>query len=132
MVGSAWHDLRGSCIRGLRALLALLFVLLTWCPLGAPSQRQPAHMQRWFNHLDSDKDGQLQQQELRRFVGANLGPTDFNTQKKLDAAVEQITGKLDGSDSGLDISISELDQYLHRILEVRALEAALSPAVPSP
>lgn len=76
-------------------------------------------MQRWFDNLDSDRDGQLQQQELRKFVGANLGPTDYNTKRKLDAAVEQITGKLDGDDKGFDISIIEVDQYLHRILEVR-------------
>lgn len=77
-------------------------------------------MRRWFDNLDSDKDGRLQQQELRQFIGANLGPTDYNTKKKLDAAVEQITGKLDGADNGLDISINELDQYLHTILKVWA------------
>lgn len=96
----------------------LVLPLLAWCTLCAPSQQQPEHIQRWFDNLDSDRDGQLQQQELRHFVGANLGPTDYNTQIKLDAAVEQITDKLDGSDSGLDISVTELDQYLHRILKV--------------
>jgi hypothetical protein len=31
----------------------------------------------------------------------------------------QVTGKLDGADSGLDISVNELDQHLHKVLEVR-------------
>jgi hypothetical protein len=37
-----------------------------------------------------------------------------------DVQLLQVTGKLDGADSGMDISVSELDQHLHKVLEVRA------------
>lgn len=36
-----------------------------------------------------------------------------------NVAMLQVTGKLDGADSGLDISVNELDQHLHKVLEVR-------------
>ncbi|WIA19292.1 hypothetical protein OEZ85_003927 [Tetradesmus obliquus] len=67
--------------------------------------------------MDVDKDGELQAGELRDFIGAQLGTTDFNTGRKLDRAIAQVTGKLDGADSGLDISVNELDQHLHKVLE---------------
>lgn len=47
-------------------------------------------MQQWFNKMDVSRDGQLQEGELRQFIGAQLGPTEFNTGKKLDQAVEQV------------------------------------------
>jgi hypothetical protein len=44
----------------------------------------------------------------------------------------QVTGKLDGADSGLDISVSELDQHLHKVLEVREHSSQCSCQQDSP
>lgn len=52
--------------------------------------------------------------------------SDYDCNQRLDQPVNasnvamlQVTGKLDGADSGLDISVNELDQHLHKVLEVR-------------
>lgn len=60
-------------------------------PPAGSAQQQRGMLMRWFNNMDVDKDGELQAGELRDFIGAQLGTTDFNTGRKLDRAIAQVT-----------------------------------------
>jgi len=113
--------------------LALIAVLL-WVTLlnGAvlPAEKQPASsqgyahpgpstnsaMQAFFDQLDNNSDGQLQQQELHA-AAVSLGSADAT------AAATAMISKLDSVDSGLDVSMTELDQHLHQILKVALVHA---------
>jgi hypothetical protein len=53
-------------------------------------------LMRWFNKMDADRDGELQAGELREFIGAQLGTADFNTGRKLDHAIQQVTSNSSG------------------------------------
>jgi hypothetical protein len=60
-------------------------------PAAGSTQQQRGMLMRWFNKMDVDKDGELQAGELRDFIGAQLGTADFNTGRKLDRAIAQVT-----------------------------------------
>jgi hypothetical protein len=53
-------------------------------------------LMRWFNKMDADRDGELQAGELREFIGAQLGTADFDTGRKLDRAIQQVTSNGSG------------------------------------
>jgi hypothetical protein len=64
-------------------------------PAGS-TQQQHGMLMRWFNNMDADRDGELQAGELREFIGAQLGTGDFNTGRKLDHAIQQVTSYCSG------------------------------------
>lgn len=68
-------------------------------------------MQAFFDQLDNNRDGQLQQQELHA-AAVSLGSADAT------AAATAMIHKLDSVDSGLDVSMTELDEHLHQVLKV--------------
>jgi hypothetical protein len=77
------------------------------------------HLQRLFSALDTNHDGELQQRELTRAVGASLsGEAGRQQRGVVEASVAQSIQRLDSPDAGLGVSSAELEAHLHTLLQV--------------
>lgn len=110
------------CRRVVVAFLLLLALSSCWVVTAASTSAGPrtstsssSHLQRLFNALDSDTDGQLRKHELRQYIHTQ----HLSTPGHLDGAVDGVIDALDSPDVGLGVSPLELEQHLHTLLEVR-------------
>lgn len=104
-------------------LLPLLFVLLA--PPGAAAAAalqgcQETAASEFFQTLDGNKDGEIDEQEARKYIGEALGGSEFDTLQKVDAAVDRMKSNVDGADPYATISKEELQQHLKRLMQVGA------------
>jgi len=99
------------------AAVAILLLLVKPAVKQVECDAPKSEVQTFFYTLDRNHDGQLEQSEVERYVGASVGGTDFQTQQQLDKAAHEVIGRLDGGDVGTTISEAELERHLHTILQ---------------
>jgi hypothetical protein len=88
-------------------------------------------LMRWFNKMDADRDGELQAGELREFIGAQLGTADFNTGRKMDHAIQQVTSNSSGQTPIRQTYTIPMHMYLFCKLQVPSPSAAVPEYTPS-
>ncbi|GMH41423.1 hypothetical protein BSKO_09333 [Bryopsis sp. KO-2023] len=102
-----------------RTLVVLL--LLGFGVLGsgdAPNldNTQQAAVSQFFGSLDGNSDGQIDETEARKYIGESIGGSEFDTRQKVDAALDQMTTNVDGTDPLTTISVAELQNHLKDLL----------------
>lgn len=93
---------------------------------GIEDAAYPASLGEFFATLDSNGDGQIEQQEAASFISNAIGGADYDTLNEQLAGAKSVLSHLDvddgaGSDARATVSVAELDQHLHRVLSVSAL-----------
>lgn len=99
----------------LHRVCLLCLILTCWSSL---NHKQDASKSQtaFFQSLDSNKDGQIEESEALQYIGT-IGGKAFDTPQELKQAYNHMVKNLDTGDSGVDISSSELDTHLHSVLE---------------
>lgn len=99
----------------------LWIVLLSICGLihvTSSSYSRQAAVSHFFDSLDGNQDGEIDENEARQFIGESLGGSDFDTSQKVDVALDRMKLNVDGGDPSTTISKAELNQHLKRLLQV--------------
>lgn len=93
------------------------------------SYSRHAAVSHFFDSLDGNQDGEIDENEARLFIGESLGGSEFDTSQKVEVALDQMKLNVDGTDPYTTISKAELNQHLKRLLQVRrALGTSFRPA----
>lgn len=104
----------------------LVLLLLLVSREGAASgdalqESQETAASHFFHSLDGNNDGEIDEQEARKFIGETFVGTEFDTSQKVDAAVDRMKSNVDGADPYATISKEELQQHLQRLMQVGLL-----------
>lgn len=89
---------------------------------GTAAGQDADHLQRLFDSLDKDHDGQLRRAELRQYLFGTDSSDAEGSSNKLDAVVSGAIQRLDSPDVGLGVSETELEQHLHTVLQVQSMQ----------
>ena len=72
-------------------------------------------LKTFFSKIDFDKDGQLDAEELKKYVASAIGGIEFDEQKEIDSASHQTIEEMDGKlDSDETISNAEFVTFMEK------------------
>ena len=105
--------------------VALLFALMTTTILmktttattreKTTSLKNKIALKTFFSKIDFDKDGQLDAEELKKYVASAIGGIEFDEQKEIDSASHQTIEEMDGKlDSDETISNAEFVTFMEK------------------
>mmetsp|Transcript_37328 Transcript_37328/g.70107 ORF Transcript_37328/g.70107 Transcript_37328/m.70107 type:complete len:749 (-) Transcript_37328:375-2621(-) len=126
---SFWARTRCTYTPSMRYLLmAIVMILRCTFRIGAQDEEFTALTQQqegltsFFKKVDHNGDGQIQRQEVSKYLGGSIGGADFDTEKEITEGVERFISSVDSEDLGLAVSEQELESHLSRLMTASSVE----------
>ena len=84
--------------------------------LSTHSHSRSDALDRFFESIDQDGDGQIQAAEATQYIDANFDEHELSVNPT--KAAQQMSSSLDGSDSDATVSKEEVEKHLKKLLKV--------------